>query len=53
MTNSAWMPLSTFMAALERDPAYCGFMKIVETCNTRRTVTIATRKYKARRRRGR
>ena len=53
MTDSEWMPLGTFIAALDRDPVHCGFMRIIETHSTRRTITVATRKYKARRRRRR
>jgi hypothetical protein len=53
MTDDTWVPLSTCMATLEHDPAYRGFMNIVTVFSTRRTVTVTTRKYKARRHRRR
>ncbi|MFD4921156.1 hypothetical protein ACFWNE_07530 [Streptomyces goshikiensis] len=46
-----WMTVDEFVKRLDRDPVYLGFMQVVTNHGTRRMVTVATRKYKARRRR--
>lgn len=50
-TNDGWVMLAQHMARAQADPIYTGFMRVVTNFRTRRTVQVATRKYRARRRR--